>query len=389
MPHDPADWRRTAVLLSGAWREALRVSSPRVDPEHLFLGVLSSGGPAARIASRHGLSLAAARRGAAVRANRQLRAVGQDVAREGRVPRAPLAAVDPGGAATLPLSADAEGMLPARGADMTETAWALDLLQEPTGAVSALVAAAGVDVDALRRGLRDAAGMDSTRLDGADLGVTPAACPVPHDALSAPDGIRSSGARAQRAGRLTALGAEWFVAAPRGRVLALLRDPEQIRAVTAQAPDAEVDDAFGVVTTVRARPSRGGTHRSTRQLFPSESGTADGAHRIRWAEVLDEHRPPRQDADGTVVPDERDYSGDLAGAYVFTVVDDSAPDPEQHVDYPGHQPLSAAGTRVRLVRVRRTVRRRDALATRATRWPQAWAVAQHLQSLASLAADPD
>lgn len=57
------------------------------------------------------------------------------------------------------------------------------------------------------------------------------------------------------------------------------------------------------------------------------------------------------------------------------------------MDYPGHEVLSGEGTRVRLIRVRRTVRRRDALADRATRWPQAWAVAQHLQSLASLAAE--
>ena len=51
MAQDTADWRRAAVLLCGAWREALRVSAPRVDPEHLFLGVLTSGGPAARVAS--------------------------------------------------------------------------------------------------------------------------------------------------------------------------------------------------------------------------------------------------------------------------------------------------------------------------------------------------
>ncbi|UBH25493.1 hypothetical protein KW076_04705 [Micrococcus porci] len=386
MAQDPAGWRRTAVLLSGAWREALRVSAPRVEPEHLFLGVLASGGPAARVSARQGLSLTAARRGAAVRANRQLRAVGEDVARAGRIPRTPLAAVDRGGAATLPLSAASEGMLPARRLAMTEAAWALDLLQEPAGAVSALVAAAGVDVDALRHALR-AADRDEPRLPGAALDVMPAPCPVPPDALTPPDGIRPSGSRASRAGRLSAIGAEWFVAAPREHVMRLLRDPEPIRAITAQPADAEVDDAFGVVTTVRSRGARGGEHRSTSQLFPSETSTPDGAARIRWAEVLDEHRPPHQDSDGTLVPDGRDYSGDLAGAYVFTLVDDSGPDPDQPVDYPGHQPLSGAGTRVRLERTRRTVRRRDALASRATRWPQAWAVAQHLQSLASLAAD--
>lgn len=154
MAQDTADWRRSAVLLCGAWREALRVSAPRVDPEHLFLGVLTSGGPAARVASRHGLSLEAARRGAAVRAGRQLRAVGTDVAREGRIPRAPLAALDRGGASTIPLSTSSEGMLPGRRQPLSETGWALDLLQEPAGTVSALVAAVGVDVDALRRSLR-------------------------------------------------------------------------------------------------------------------------------------------------------------------------------------------------------------------------------------------
>ncbi|MDO4239378.1 Clp protease N-terminal domain-containing protein [Micrococcus sp.] len=387
MAQDPADWRRTAVLLSGAWREALRVSAPRVDPEHLFLGVLSSGGPAARIASRHGLSLEAARRGAAVRAGRQLRAVGTDVAREGRVPRAPLAALDKGGASTLPLSSASEGMLPGRGHPLAETAWALELLQEPAGVVSALVAAADVDVDALRRSLRAAGDAPDMRLPGAELAVTPAGCLTPVAALTPPDGIRTSGAMAGRAGRLTSLGAEWFVSAPQEHVTRLLRDPEQIRAVTAQPAEAEVDDAFGVVTSVRERAGRGGSHRSIRQLFPSEAAGPDGTHRIRWVEVLDEHRSGPLAEDGTRRPDSRDYSGALAGAYVFVLTPDSGPGPERPVDYPGHEVLSGEGTRVRLVRVRRTVRRRDALADRATRWPQAWAVAQHLQSLASLAAE--
>lgn len=387
MAQDPADWRRTAVLLSGAWREALRVSAPRVDPEHLFLGVLSSGGPAARIASRHGLSLEAARRGAAVRAGRQLRAVGTDVAREGRVPRAPLAALDKGGASTLPLSSASEGMLPGRGRPLAETAWALELLQEPAGVVSALVAAAGVDVDALRRSLRSAGVAPDVHLPGAELAVTPAGCLTPVDALAPPDGILTSGAMAGRAGRLTSLGAEWFVSAPQEHVMRLLRDPEQVRAVTAQPAEAEVDDAFGVVTSVRERAGRGGSHRSIRQLFPSEAAGPDGTHRIRWVEVLDEHRSGPLAEDGTRTPDARDYSGALAGAYVFVLTPDSGPAPERPMDYPGHEVLSGEGTRVRLVRVRRTVRRRDALADRATRWPQAWAVAQHLQSLASLAAE--
>lgn len=387
MAQDTADWRRTAVLLSGAWREAMRVSAPRVDPEHLFLGVLTSGGPAALVASRHGLSLEAARRGAAVRAGRQLRAVGTDVAREGRIPRAPLAVLDRGGASTVPLSSSSEGMLPGRGQPLSETGWALDLLQEPAGTVSALVAAAGVDVDALRRSLRAAGDASDVRLPDAELAVTPAGCRTPADALTPPDGIRTSGAMAGRAGRLSALGAEWFVSAPREHVIRLLRDAQQIRAVTAQPAEAEVDDAFGVVTSVREKAGRGGSHRSIRQLFPSESAGPDGAHRIRWVEVLDEHRTGPLGEDGTRAPDARDYSGALAGAYVFVLTPDAGPAPERPVDYPGHEVLSGEGTRVRLIRVRRTVRRRDALADRATRWPQAWAVAQHLQSLASLAAE--
>ena len=387
MAQDTADWRRAAVLLCGAWREALRVSAPRVDPEHLFLGVLTSGGPAARVASRHGLSLEAARRGAAVRAGRQLRAVGTDVAREGRIPRAPLAALDRGGASTIPLSTSSEGMLPGRRQPLSETGWALDLLQEPAGTVSALVAAVGVDVDALRRSLRAAGDASDVHLPDAELAVTPEGCLTPADALTPPDGIRTSGAMAGRAGRVGALGTEWFVSAPREDVVRLLRDPEQVRAVTAQPAEAEVDDAFGVVTSVREKAGRGGSRRTIRQLFPAESAGPDGAHRIRWVEVLDEHRTGPLGEDGIRAPDARDYSGALAGAYVFVLTPDSGPAPERRVDYPGHEVLSGEGTRVRLIRVRRTVRRRDALADRATRWPRAWAVAQHLHSLASLAAE--
>ncbi|MDY6055257.1 Clp protease N-terminal domain-containing protein [Micrococcus sp.] len=382
MPQEPLGWRRTAVLLSGAWREALRVSAPFVETEHLFLGVLASGGPAARIAAHHGLSLEAARRGAAVRVNRQLRAVGRDVAREGVVPRAPLGRLDRGGASTVPLASATEGMLPERGTPQSEVAWTLDLLQEPAGAVSALVAAAEVDVDALRTALR-AAEHEAAPLPGALLDLTPGPCTVPLDALVPPDGIRASGSMAARAGRLTALGAEWFVSAPQQELLNLLRDPATIRAVTAQPTEAEIDDAFGVVTTVRERGTGAAARRITRQLFPAESAPSslpEGVRRIRWAEIHDEHQV------GTGGTDERDYAGALAGAFEFTLVPDAVEAPRRPVDYPGHEPLRGEGTRVRLVRVRRTLRRRDALSSRATRWPQAWAVAQHLQSLAGLAA---
>lgn len=388
MATDTAAWRRTAVVLAGAWREALRISAARVEPEHLFLGILASGGPTARIAAHHGLTLQAARRGAAVSRGRQLRAVGRDVAAEGFVPRAPLASLDPGGAATLPLASDTERLVKAPHTGDGEADWARALLAD-CEAVSALVAAAEADPHALAEALRP---LDPAPVlpDGL-LPLTPAPCPVPHDAVTAPDGIRASGALAHRAARAGAQGAEWFVSAPPADLFAVLSDPVHIRAVLAQPQDAEVDDAYGVVTAVADRSRRGTTVRTTRQLFPAEpglpSGLPEGSRRIRWAEVTDRHHHGVVDEDGLPVADERDVAGLLTGAYDITLIPDVPARTDAPVDYPGHLLATRGGTRVRLVHVRRTWGRMDALAARAGRWPAAWTLAQHLQALGALAAD--
>lgn len=388
MATDPAAWRRTGVLLAGAWREALRVSAGHVEPEHLFLGLLASGGPAARTAAHHGLTLQAARRGAAVSRGRQLRAVGRDVAAEGFVPRAPLAALDRGGAATLPLAPETEALVSGGRRADSELPWALMLIAE-SEAVAALVRAADADPAALAAALME---LDpAPALPGALLPLTPAPCAVPHDALSAPDGILASGAAARRAARSGALGAEWFVSASPAEAFAVLSDPERIRAVLARPQDAEVDDAYGVVTAVSDRARRGTTERTTRQLFPAEPSLDPllpaGSRRIRWSEVTDRHHHGAVDEQGLPVEDERDVSGLLTGVYDLTLIPDDAPRADAPVDYPGHAHAAQGGTRVRLVHVHRTWGRREALAARAGRWPASWALAQHLQALSALAAD--
>ncbi|GEM_PF-4629914 len=359
-----------------------------MDPEHLFLGLLASGGPTARAAAHHGLTLQAARRGAAVSRGRQLRAVGRDVAAEGFVPRAPLTVLDRGGAATLPLAEDTEALVDGSRRLDAELPWALTLLAE-SEPVAALVRAADVHHADLALAL--------TRLDpvpalpGARLPLSPAPCSVPHDALTAPDGIRASGIPARRAARSSVLGAEWLTPSTPADVFAVLSDPERIRAVLAQPQDADVDDAYGVVTAVSDRSRRGTTERTTRQLFPSvpdrDPSLPADARRIRWSEVTDRHHHGTVDTDGAPVADERDVSGLLTGVYDLTLVPDDAPRADLPVDYPGHELAAHGGTRVRLVHVRRTWGRVDALAARAGRWPAAWALTQHLQALAGLAAD--
>lgn len=392
MAQDTAVWRRNAVLATSAWREALRVSAPRIGPEHLFLGLLSSGGPAARVAAHRGLTLAAARRGAAVNVGRQLRAVGRDVAREGVVPRAPVAALDRGAAGSLALSATAEALAPARRGEATEVAWALSLLDSPDGAVRGLTEAAEADVQELRHALVAALQSPDDALPRAQAPLQPAPCPLPHDVLTPPDGIHTSGAAAFAPAHMTALSVEWFLPVPLETLLELLRNPTPVAIVTAQPQDALVDDSFGAVTAVAEKTVRGGaTRRTTQQLFPSEpalsAGAPDGSRRIRWSEIRDLHHLGLELPTDAEPRDDRDFTGAMDGLFEFTLIPDDAEEQHLPVDYPGHAVQSREGTRVRLLRARRSWNRLERLTSRATRWQQSWALTQHLTTLASLGAD--
>lgn len=53
--------RTMPIYLTAAWREAVRARDPYMDFDHLLIGLIAAGGPAAQILTRHGLDLASAR----------------------------------------------------------------------------------------------------------------------------------------------------------------------------------------------------------------------------------------------------------------------------------------------------------------------------------------
>ncbi|MFF0973714.1 UNVERIFIED_CONTAM: Clp protease N-terminal domain-containing protein, partial [Kocuria sp. CPCC 205295] len=53
--------RTMPIFLMAGWREAVRAREPYIDLDHLLIGLIAAGGPAAKALAQHGLTLNSAR----------------------------------------------------------------------------------------------------------------------------------------------------------------------------------------------------------------------------------------------------------------------------------------------------------------------------------------
>lgn len=118
------------LTLANLWtlsanREAARIRAPRIDVEHLYLGLLQTGGNAARLLGERGISLASARRLVLASTGGQ--------ADLGALP-----------AATLPVTPEAQGLIEHALKAPGTSSLLLRLLEHPTGPVRALVESGGL-----------------------------------------------------------------------------------------------------------------------------------------------------------------------------------------------------------------------------------------------------
>jgi len=140
----------TAELLSAAGNEAARLGHERLGPEHLLLGVLAQGGPAAETVAAHGVTLDAARGAVRETDRAQLAAVG--IAAPEPVSGLPLEAGD----LRWPAALDgyvkrADRLRKARRDPRLRSQHVLEaLLEDDTSACAALLRGLGADVAALR-----------------------------------------------------------------------------------------------------------------------------------------------------------------------------------------------------------------------------------------------
>jgi len=142
---------------NAAWREAVRLREPYVDVDHLMLGLVATGGPAARLLAHHGVTLVGGRRAVSTVRARALALLGVDATALPSV--APLAASDlhRGKAGHARMTLQAERLFKRLRRGSTERDYLQALLAEPSGMVREVLGCAGVDLDALQEGLAGAA----------------------------------------------------------------------------------------------------------------------------------------------------------------------------------------------------------------------------------------
>ncbi len=150
---------------TAAWREAARVGAPKVDVDHLYLGLIGVGGEAARLLGRHGVTLASARSRVRESLDTDLATLGLDAA---GVQLPPLTRLDRIGEPPLAYT-DRAGALIRTAVKLPDTYSALvALLQEPSGTVRRLVAADGLApqqlVPELKEGSEESLSAEPTEL---------------------------------------------------------------------------------------------------------------------------------------------------------------------------------------------------------------------------------
>ncbi len=145
---------RSAVVWGNAsWREAVRMREAFVDVDHLLLGLAASGGPAARLLARHGLTLATGRRAARDVDANALGSLGVDVDALAPVPPRPADELHHRAAGHAPMTPRADRLCRALPRRSTERDYLTALLAEPSRTAHEVLQRAGVDVGALTRDL--------------------------------------------------------------------------------------------------------------------------------------------------------------------------------------------------------------------------------------------
>lgn len=136
---------------NAAWREAVRLREAFIDVDHLLLGLVATGGPAACLLGRHGFTLASGRRAALARHAGALASLGVDVTSLPPVTPLPVDDLHEGAAGQAPMTARAKRLCNSLWFRSNERDYLTALLAEPSGTVREVLECAGVDVDAFTR----------------------------------------------------------------------------------------------------------------------------------------------------------------------------------------------------------------------------------------------
>ena len=142
---------------NAAWREAVRLREPYVDVDHLLLGLMAAGGPAARLLGDHGFTLGRGRRAVAAARAGALASLGVDLTSLPSPAALSVEDLHRGEAGHAPMTPQAKRLckdLPGR---PSERDYLAALLAEPSGMVREVLRCADADVNVLQQGLADSA----------------------------------------------------------------------------------------------------------------------------------------------------------------------------------------------------------------------------------------
>jgi len=163
-----------------AWREAARLRHPEIDLDHLYLGLLAQGGPAAQLLGGHGITLASARQAVRDLTAEELASLGIDAQAVLQPPPRSTTQLHHGAVGDIPLSERSRELAGTARSVRTNSATLRALLDEPSGRVRRLLTWNGADPDAVRTGTHDhGSERRSTELVEAD----PALLPRPSQAV--------------------------------------------------------------------------------------------------------------------------------------------------------------------------------------------------------------
>lgn len=252
---------RALTLGNAAALECARAHHETVDVHHLYLGLLASGGAAARVLGAHGITLPSAR--TASRAVRRADAGSVALDAQGDPESTPIPMEDLRYqiVGDLPWTERASGLGPTPTSRKTDLTLLADLLDESSGVVRRIVAENGADPDALRAHVEDVIenGVEPAPQNGADCGEF------------LPDASTASTA--------STVTLEHYLAEPVESVWASVCDPQHV-IVWAGSPETSRVVAGGVETTFDRLGNAGYT-----RLDPVlvEEPSADGA-RVVWQE---------------------------------------------------------------------------------------------------------
>lgn len=143
--------RNTGIIIT-AWREALLAGAHEVAPDHLLTALAVSGGPAAELLSRHGVTVAKLRKATRIRDVDDLASLGIDASTLGQAPRRSPAQLW-SSTARIEMSPLAEQLVKPLQEVRGELEALRTLVDHPTAGAAEALRGCGVDIEALRADL--------------------------------------------------------------------------------------------------------------------------------------------------------------------------------------------------------------------------------------------